>query len=180
MEEFTFPIITTSNNALRLAVLPPLWRISSISNQPDEFEFHENGRKRHVCRSFSEVEDQIMQKDAYGRTAARNDETTQTEEAEEKMDMLWEDFNEELQGNANSYIESSGSDSEPRYYYHHKYNSKNLEEGFETAEEYSINTVHQETTMPKKKKNLELVLKMMKKLVFLQNKARIKKRGHKY
>ncbi|KAL2236284.1 UNVERIFIED_CONTAM: hypothetical protein Sindi_0820100 [Sesamum indicum] len=177
MEDFTFPIITT-NNLVRLAVLPPLWRISSVNNQSDEFEFQENGRKRHVCRSFSEVEDQIMHKDAYGRTIGGNDEKAETEE---KMDMLWEDFNEELQDSCNaignSSIGSSGSDSEPHHYYyhHHKYNSKNLEKEFETADEYG----HEEA-MPTKKKNMELVLKMMKKLGLLQNKGRIKKRGHKY
>lgn len=172
-EEFSFPVIS-SNNVVNLALLPPLWRISSINHSDiDDAELEQqNGRKRKIFTTFSAGE--IMKK----MDASENDEKAEAE-AQEKMDVLWEEyFNEELQGT--TVIDSTaGSDSDQFAHHHHPYyhnDSSNWEES-ETGEEY-CNNVHELKMMTPKKKNSELVVKkMVKKLFLLQNMATIKKRG---
>ncbi|CAA2962174.1 Hypothetical predicted protein [Olea europaea subsp. europaea] len=146
-EDFTFPRVDPEH----LTIIPSLWRISSLvhSNRTD-FDL-ENGTRGQIFRnSFSKVQGE-MNKGARKAAAA---------EEEEKMDMLWEDFNEEMIHQSISSAESSGSDSEP----------ENKEEAIEEC-----SRCHLESVSPKKK-NLVLVVKVFKKLFLLQNEALIKKR----
>lgn len=152
-EEFTFPIITTNDVVHLNTVLPPLWRISSINSDSGADPDHQSGRRRR--KIFSEITD----------NGARDEELTvvgKSEEAEEKMDILWEDFNEELSIQSSSAAASISEDD-------HNYNG---EEEFETAQEFD-DFIPTST----KKKNLELVVKMLKKVFLIQNMAHFKKTG---
>lgn len=135
-EEFTFPVINATNQA----ILPPLWRICSV-NYDNEIE--ENGRKRRIFhRSFSEVEEEIRRK---------NEEETKADE--EKMDLLWEDLNE---SDDDSSSVESGFD---------QYVSDCVQEFGELG---GYGNVEIGKRSKKKKTNLVVVVKMLKKLFFVQ------------
>ncbi|CAI9108842.1 OLC1v1008540C1 [Oldenlandia corymbosa var. corymbosa] len=83
-EDFTFPIITTTsttnNKVTYLAeVAPSLWRISSLEVHPNSYHLQVeviNGRKGFSTARFSEM-------------------AVDANYQEDKMDMLWEDFNDD-------------------------------------------------------------------------------------
>ncbi|KAG8383341.1 hypothetical protein BUALT_Bualt04G0002400 [Buddleja alternifolia] len=184
-DEFTFPVITNNNVAVNLTVLPPLWRISSINNNNSadaELELQENGRKRTRIfrRSFIEIEAQIGKVEEEEEEEEEYDDVKAKAE-EEKMDMLWEDFNDnlhlQLQGAVNSCSSTSSACS--GYEFERNNNNNNYYNGeeFGSREESTDDIVHDHNT-PTKKKNFEVVVvKMLKKLSLLQNMAKIKKRS---
>lgn len=89
-EEFSFPIITGNNNCtnvVHLTVLPPLWTRSPSYSCSASDHHSVIRRNRFLTRSFSHVEAQLL------LLKPQDGELVGTEIQEEKMDMLWEDFN---------------------------------------------------------------------------------------
>ncbi|KAL8047393.1 hypothetical protein ABFX02_08G238800 [Erythranthe guttata] len=204
VEEFTFPIInnnTSSNKDVdpSTAVLPPLWRIPSINN-----EGAVHGRRitkiltTFVSSSHHELpqaQGEIINFNSGDHAASNNNNNNSSaEEVEdenivvaakseeaaaelEKMDVLWEDFNEELLlqscSNTGSSISESHIDhhlhSNNNYYY--TYGGELFDKRNESVEKST-----------KRRKNLELVFKMFKKVFLLPNNniaaATVKKTGH--
>ncbi|KAG1331169.1 hypothetical protein COCNU_02G011370 [Cocos nucifera] len=88
MDEFSFPTIPVEQEPL--CQLPfPLWFVSSIASQETD---------HHHRRSFSSPEEAAKIADALelASSALRLDGGDRFLSDEERMDMLWEDFNEEL------------------------------------------------------------------------------------
>ncbi|XP_010912579.1 uncharacterized protein [Elaeis guineensis] len=88
MDEFSFPTIPVEQEPL--CQLPfPLWFVSSIADQETD---------HHHRRSFSSPEEAAKMADALelASSALSLDDKDQFLNDEERMDMLWEDFNEEL------------------------------------------------------------------------------------
>ncbi|KAJ9171030.1 hypothetical protein P3X46_019083 [Hevea brasiliensis] len=144
-EDFSFPKIT--NPLPHFAISPSLWRVSSIVYPDDERE-----AAGFAGKSLSSLESEVLAN------------------KEEKMDMLWEDFNEELQR-----VSSLGK-------------NKQLSESPSSSPSSSTRD-HQElqlycvqaVTMSKpgsvyqpKKQSLVMVVKVLKKIFLLQKSAQIK------
>ncbi|PIN15786.1 hypothetical protein CDL12_11595 [Handroanthus impetiginosus] len=183
-EEFSFPIIS-SNNVVHLTVLPPLWRISSINqSDADRLELQENAgrniinKRKVISRSFSEVEGEIINKENNDTINLEKAEAEAEAEAQEKMDMLWEDFNDEAASNY-SVENTTASDTHELFNDHTTNNDFHVPEYSEFEGDQPNSTIVHESERPcrKRKKQLETVGKMIKKLFLLQNMARIKKRG---
>ncbi|XP_008799060.1 uncharacterized protein LOC103713813 [Phoenix dactylifera] len=89
MDEFSFPAVPVEQEPLRQ--LPfPLWFMSSAANQKSDHHHHR--------RSFSSSEEaaEIADALAMASPALSEDGGDRFLTDEERMDMLWEDFNEEL------------------------------------------------------------------------------------
>ncbi|KAB1228192.1 hypothetical protein CJ030_MR5G008789 [Morella rubra] len=86
-DEFSFPKVTANTFNHQLLISPSAWHVSSLvypACNPDEDRGVGEGFSR---KSFSYFESEI-------KTEV---DGTERRESEEKMDMLWEEFNEELQ-----------------------------------------------------------------------------------
>ncbi|XP_057787346.1 uncharacterized protein LOC131004658 [Salvia miltiorrhiza] len=141
-EEFTFPVISSNaTDTVNLTLLPPLWRIS------DSDETTSAARQR---RPFAS---QIIKTDD---EAEKGQGAEAEAESQEKMDLLWEDFNEELQSSA----DSSGSEFSEETSQHHC-------DEFEDLEECA--NVRQLKLIRAKPKKMESLVKVMKKLFSLSN-----------
>lgn len=151
-EEFTFPVIRSSSTAVNLALLPPLWR---ISDDVDSDQGSTAGRQR---RTFAS---QVLKIDD-----TANSGEGEEAESQEKMDLLWEDFNEELQSAA---AVSSDSDFSEKTIQHRDSDNSSRDE-FETLEECA--NVRQLKLIRAKPKKMESLVKVMKKLFSAQNTAR--------
>ncbi|KAL8047394.1 hypothetical protein ABFX02_08G238800 [Erythranthe guttata] len=182
VEEFTFPIInnnTSSNKDVdpSTAVLPPLWRIPSINN---EGAVHGRRITKILTTFVSSSHHELPQAQAEEVEDENIVVAAKSEEAAaelEKMDVLWEDFNEELLlqscSNTGSSISESHIDhhlhSNNNYYY--TYGGELFDKRNESVEKST-----------KRRKNLELVFKMFKKVFLLPNNniaaATVKKTGH--
>lgn len=155
-EEFTFPVIrSSSSTAVNLALLPPLWR---ISDNVDSDQGSTAGRQRRTFASqIFKIDDAADNREGAG--------AGEEVESQEKMDLLWEDFNEELQSAA----ASSDSDFSEKTSQHRDSNNSSGEE-FETLEECA--NVRQLKLIRSKPKKMESLVKVMKKLFSPQNTAR--------
>ncbi|KAL1536559.1 hypothetical protein AAHA92_29191 [Salvia divinorum] len=139
-EEFTFPVIS-SNAALNLALLPPLWRISD----PDQESTAATQRRQFAS--------QVLKIDYAEEDLQREEAET---ESQEKMDLLWEDFNEGLQSS-----ELSEETSE-----NHQSNSNNKSGGdeFEDLDLEECANVRQLKLIRAKPRKMESLVKVVKKL----------------
>ncbi|GAB4861427.1 hypothetical protein Ancab_036630 [Ancistrocladus abbreviatus] len=94
-EDFTFPI----NNASRAFLdSPPLWYASSIAS-PSEEQTNGHQETRNVKtqrRSFSCVEGAVMKRSTTDGGSEEEEDNEVQNSGEEKMDSLWEDFNDEV------------------------------------------------------------------------------------
>lgn len=79
MDEFSFPAVPVEQEPLRQLSFP-LWFISSVANQKTD---HHHRRSSASSEEAAEIANALEM-----ATSVLNDE--------ERMDMLWEDFNEEL------------------------------------------------------------------------------------
>ncbi|KAH6833823.1 hypothetical protein C2S53_009832 [Perilla frutescens var. hirtella] len=136
-EEFTFPVIS-SGTAVNLSLLPPLWR---ISDGADSDKASTAGRQR---RTFAT---QIFKLDERGTEAE--------EGSQEKMDLLWEDFNEEL-------MRSSSAASSDSDYSREIVPRRDSGGEFETLEECA--NVRQLKLIPAKPRKLGSLVKVVKNL----------------
>lgn len=89
MDDFSFPTVPASQEPL-CQVPFPLWFVSSIADQKKTFH--------HRRRSFSSSEEVAKIADALGMASPAHSEGGRHQflDDEERMDLLWEDFNEEL------------------------------------------------------------------------------------
>ncbi|KAL7144230.1 hypothetical protein ABFS83_08G245200 [Erythranthe nasuta] len=211
VEEFTFPIInnnnTGSNNVVHVstAVLPPLWRIPSINN-----EAAVHGRRitkilttfvsssHELPQAQAQAQGEIINYNSGDHASASNNNNSAAEEVEdennivvaakseeaaaaelEKMDVLWEDFNEELLLQSSSNTGSSISESHIDHHLHS--NNNYYTYGGELFDKINGNESSVEKST-KRRKNLELVFKMFKKVFLLPNNniaaTTVKKTGH--
>ncbi|KAH6791507.1 hypothetical protein C2S51_006513 [Perilla frutescens var. frutescens] len=138
-EDFTFPVIS-SGTAVNLSLLPPLWR---ISDGADSDKASSGGRQR---RTFAA---QIFKIDELGA------ESEAEEGSQEKMDLLWEDFNEELMRSSSA--ASSDSDFSGEIIRHRDSGGE-----FETLEECA--NVRQLKLIPAKPRKLGSLVKVVKNL----------------
>ncbi|KAG6394597.1 hypothetical protein SASPL_145186 [Salvia splendens] len=143
-EEFTFPVIS-SNAALNLALLPPLWRISD----PDQTSTATAHRRQFASQAVK-IDD--AEEDAQREEAGS--------ESQEKMDLLWEDFNEGLQSSADSELSEETSEN------HHSNNSNNKSGGdeFEDLDLEECANVRQLRLIRAKPRKMESLVKVVKKL----------------
>ncbi|OMO61145.1 hypothetical protein COLO4_33532 [Corchorus olitorius] len=120
-EDFSFPKIT--NPLPQFTFSPSLWRVSSLvypenHNMEDDDECHVENED-HDKSNHGEKPEAItsLQRKSYSFSCLENDD-----EDMEKMDMLWEDFNEELKrvsslrSGSRKLEESSSSKSAELYY----------------------------------------------------------------
>nr|GMD20444.1 uncharacterized protein LOC109193861 [Ipomoea batatas] len=144
-EDFCFPTIANNLAHLNMTTTPSLWRI------PSQSEKVAGERHKWRLKSYSELEEKSRRQDKDEAAGGG---------AEEKMDMLWEDFNEELQQNHETAV----------------LDSLRLPEGFSTS-----NRAGEEGAAEMCKASgggpfsLLLVMKMLKKLLMLQNSAALKR-----
>lgn len=88
-EEFTFPIISNDTSPATIDS-PPLWHLSPASS-PEPYFHHRKEENKFLCiqrKSCSDIPNPNSNQD--------EEEDQEEEEKDEKMDVLWEDFNEEL------------------------------------------------------------------------------------
>ncbi|OAY58593.1 hypothetical protein MANES_02G191100v8 [Manihot esculenta] len=169
-EDFSFPTFTdTTSSAIDS---PPLWRLSPAaspdsshtkaeeedSDQEDDYQFCFPTHKPTQRKSFSWVEHG-------GRAANLNDE----EDKEEKMDMLWEDFNEELS------IKRSRSSSRFDSNHHHLHRTVNMGRVHQLQSLRSSNKTSSAMVSPRKNTpatstaGFVVFMKVLKKLFLLHN-----------
>ncbi|KAG6392823.1 hypothetical protein SASPL_147050 [Salvia splendens] len=141
-EEFTFPVIS-SNAALNLALLPPLWRISD----PDQASTA-TAQRRQFASQFIKIDD-----------AADGQREEAESESQEKMDLLWEDFNEGLQSSADSELSEETSEN-----HHSNSNNKSGGDEFEDLDLEECANVRQLRLIRAKPKKMESLVKVVKKL----------------
>lgn len=175
-EEFSFPTIY-NNNVTHFTVTSSLWRISSLEVYSDFDQFEITGEKGIFRGSFPRD---------IGETEGEFHRGLTEMEVENKMDLLWEDFNNE------DHDEDDGDDDEDfdqgqsslgisGLEDHESYEKNGLEDA---AELCCVQTLKMSKTGPtslvlsQKKHKMVLVLKfLMKKLLLLQKMARMKRRG---
>ncbi|KAL8482599.1 hypothetical protein ACS0TY_028680 [Phlomoides rotata] len=110
-EDFTFPA-TTTTPLPRFIDSPPFWRCSTapsptshLTKSPENSKDKgEDKEEKLILRSFQEFEANIINK----RDIISNDD-----EEEEKMDMLWEDLNDEFSKNSGKITRNSCDVSSP-------------------------------------------------------------------
>lgn len=139
-EDFTFPVISSNNAAVNLSLLPPLWRISD-SDQTSAAAI----QRRPFASQIIKIDD-----------AAEGAEAEA--ESQEKMDLLWEDFNEESADNDSSDSEFSEETSQ------HPSNNNCGRDGSEECA-----NVRQLKLIRAKPKKMESLVKVMKKLFSLHS-----------
>ncbi|GLT58761.1 hypothetical protein SLA2020_316290 [Shorea laevis] len=114
-EEFSFPTITDSYPCGIDS--PPLWHLSPAAS-PDAFrdKSSKEGEKRvkeEDDRESFETEEKHRKSCSYVEKGSKvSRRVGYTEVGEEKMDLLWEDFNEELSRSCSSRMGSSGCSSD--------------------------------------------------------------------
>jgi hypothetical protein len=166
-EEFSLPKVNSNTNIPHHFPIPPSpWRVASLVYPDYNLDEDNNGKGGGFSRkNFSYLERRMKRE--MGADAAASPEQT----SEEKMDMLWEDFNEELQRvssmkkKTNKEAAQRLSDSEP-------------EDGHATKEIIQAFCRLQALKMPKtsKRPNLMVLMKiMLKKLILrMRNSPQIK------
>ncbi|KAL7104665.1 hypothetical protein ACP275_08G260100 [Erythranthe tilingii] len=176
--------VKASNNVVdpSTAVLPPLWRIPSINNEDAV-----HGRRRitkiltttfvsssQLPQAQAEVEEEDQNNIV---TCVKSEEEEAAAEILEKMDVLWEDFNEELLLQSCSTTGSSISESHIDHHHLHTNNNNYYTYGERLFDKRNESSVEKST---KRRNNLELVFKMFKKVFLLPNIAAptVKKTGH--
>ncbi|GLU16404.1 hypothetical protein SLE2022_328390 [Rubroshorea leprosula] len=113
-EEFSFPAITDSYPCGIDS--PPLWHLSPAAS-PDAFrdKFSKEGEERvkeEDDHERFEKEEKHRKSCSYVEKGSKvSRRLGYTEDGEEKMDLLWEDFNEELSRSCSSRMGSSGCSS---------------------------------------------------------------------
>ncbi|KAM3702855.1 hypothetical protein ACJW31_04G054900 [Castanea mollissima] len=142
-EDFSFPKVS-ANPIPHFIISPSLWRVTSLV-YPDYNLDEDNGRGEE------------------SKTKSEND-APNLESPEEKMDMLWEDFNEELQRES-----SIGKKKEAERF--SRGGGLDYESGVGATKEFVEFFCLQALKMSKtcKRTNMVVVLKALKKLFFLRN-----------
>ena len=152
-EDFSFPKVS-ANPIPHFIISPSLWRVTSLV-YPDYNLDEDYGRGEGFSRNnFSRVE---------SKTKSEND-APNLESPEEKMDMLWEDFNEELQRES-----SIGKKKEAERF--SRGGGLDYESEVGATKEFVELFCLQALKMSKTSKriNMVVVLKALKKLFFLRN-----------
>lgn len=85
-EDFTFPA-TTTDPPPRFIDSPPLWRSSTTPRPKNSKGKEVEDEEKFVLRSFQEFK---------AKSLGKKDTISPDEEEEEKMDMLWQDLNDEF------------------------------------------------------------------------------------
>ncbi|KAG0485201.1 hypothetical protein HPP92_009280 [Vanilla planifolia] len=158
MEEFSFPEVTQEKEILYQFHLaphyasPPLWFLSSNSDHKTSDHNHHGHRQQ--SRSFSSVEGLMLQ-----------DKISLTEISdEERMDKLWENFNEELHQ-----IPCDGEIGGKKGSESYRISAK-LDDKWPVAGElFCIKAVH------RRRPSLMMLLKVFKKLILIQKLRRTRK-----
>ncbi|CAA0839279.1 Unknown protein [Striga hermonthica] len=167
-EDFTFPVIITSNN---VNVFPSLWRISSVDESDNICAQNSERQIGVIFRKRIFTSSPYLESDKNGKLDGGS------KADEEKMDVLWEDFNEELlQDGLGNDFESNSNDV----------SNCHMELSSDCSEFCYINGDDENDDDFEglkmecgilKRKNLELWGKMLKKLFLLQNIVVVKKKS---
>lgn len=170
-EDFSFPKI--SNPLPHFAISPSLWRVTSVvypdfSEEEEEHEPEKKLTRKSFSCSFETDRDH------------HNQENNRLSSAdEEKMDMLWEDFNEEL---------PRGSSMDAKKLKHHLQAEISSSESCRHVRmkqqqvcsvktmKGSNNTERRIICQPKRYNNFVVLAKVLKKIFLLQNSATNKNR----
>lgn len=161
MEDFSFPAVQTDHDSACNLPFPhfaasPLWFLSSVSNE------------KATCRkSFSSVEEATKVADTLGVSSLSDDEDARRQlvSKEEKMDMLWEDFNDELYRVSCEWKKKDGKG---------KSSSVRVSD-----QAFGMMPKDGRSLLPRKRPSLVVMLKVLKKM-FLVQKKRTSKRASIY
>ncbi|GER27958.1 cysteine proteinases superfamily protein [Striga asiatica] len=171
-EDFTFPVIITSND---VNVFPSLWRICSI-DQSDNCAHNSEHQIGIIFRKRIFTSLPHLESDKNGKLDGGS------KADEEKMDELWEDFNEELlQDGLGNNLETNFSDgSNCPLELSSNYSEICYSNGDDQSDDWFRDDFEEGLKMEcgiLKRKNLDLWGKMLKKLFLLQNIAAVKKKS---
>ena len=155
-EEFSFPKVST-NPIPHFTISPSLWRVSSLV-YPDDNNLDEDNNVRDGGDGFCRNSCAYLEESKIKRETTTDG--ARLESSEEKMDMLWEDFNEEIhtvdkkkEAKSKRLSRSRGLDSQS--------------EDLQMVEFCCLQALKMSKTS--KRTNMVVVMKALKKFFFLRN-----------
>jgi hypothetical protein len=158
-EEFSFPKVTSNTIPHHFTISASPWRVSSLVYPDYNLDEDNYGRGEGFSRkSFSYLESKMKREIL---DAAASPETS-----EEKMDMLWEDFNEELQRESKSSMERK---KEAERLSNSTSGGSEFEGGAtKEMQDFCVLQALKMSKTSKSRPNMKVVMKILKKLFLLR------------